>query len=67
MVTWEIHYARIDEHGKETDEGVFIKRYKRKGYAIRVARQIFGHLKGFHWWLVGRPDDDISPFKLYTE
>lgn len=67
MVTWEIHYARTDEHGNDVDHGKGIKRYKRKGYAIRIAKLICGHLEGFHWWLVGHSDDPFEPFQLYTE
>ena len=58
-VEWEIHYHI---KGSKAD-GVYVKKYKRKGYAKRIAKLIFGDIKNCHWWLVGRPipkNNDIN-------
>lgn len=57
---WEIHYAIIDSEGKELSRGRYVKTYKRKGYAKRIAKQRWGDKHPcfkdcrYNWWLVGR-------------
>ena len=58
-VEWEIHY-QLKGHLKE---GVYGKKYKRKGYAKRVGKLLFSKTTKYHWWLVGRPipkNNDIN-------
>lgn len=54
MTLWEIHYWEYDERGKVVGEGYYYKKYKRKGNAIRVAKQRYGNSKRFRWHLIGR-------------
>ena len=49
-VEWEIHYQLKGD----TKEGVYYKKYKRKGYAKRIAKQLFSRTIKYQWWLVGR-------------
>lgn len=66
MFYWEIHYWEYDERGKIVGEGYHYKKYKRKGNAIRVAKQRYGNSKRFRWHLMGRRD--VNPVKkLYDD
>lgn len=51
-IRWEIHYQL---KGRPDKERVYYTRYKRKGYAWRMAKKLFGQTKKYHYWLVGRP------------
>ena len=51
-IEWEIHYKL--KHYSDV-ERVYHKKYKRKGYAWRMAKQLFSRTNVYHYWLVGRP------------
>lgn len=44
---YRIWYEEFDDNGFKIGEGVYYKAYKRKGYALRVARKRYGRTSGY--------------------
>lgn len=67
-VVWEIRYYQLDPRtGKIVGEGRYYKKYKRKGYAKRMANIIFGDKKLFRWWLMGINEKPVTFDNIYND
>lgn len=53
MCLWEIHFYQL-ENGGIIGRGVYDRKYKRKGNAIRVAMKVYGDKTKYRWFLMGR-------------